>query len=106
MPNNYSQVILDVEPHLPDTPMSAKDIWRRVGLWAPQSVQMALLDLVRAGKAVRTIEPVTGKINRHLYCKATDYDAQEDMTGSIEHCFGAVRERVANGGPTWTPPKT
>lgn len=32
-----------------------------------------------------------------------EYDAQADLAGSIKEGFGAIRERVANGGPGWTP---
>jgi N6-adenosine-specific RNA methylase IME4 len=32
------------------------------------------------------------------------YDATDDLTGSINVAYEAVRERVADGGPTWTPP--
>jgi len=28
-----------------------------------------------------------------------DYDAAADMSGSIEECYRAIRERVARGGP-------
>ena len=33
-----------------------------------------------------------------------DYDAAADMAASIEECYRAIRERVANGGPPWVPP--
>ena len=32
-----------------------------------------------------------------------DYDAAADMSGSIEECYRAIRERVANGGPGFDP---
>jgi hypothetical protein len=31
------------------------------------------------------------------------YDADDDFTESINVAYEAVRERVANGGPPWTP---
>ena len=31
------------------------------------------------------------------------YDAQADFAGSLDVAYAAVRERVAQGGPTWTP---
>jgi hypothetical protein len=31
------------------------------------------------------------------------YDADEDFAKSIDVAYEAVRERVANGGPPWTP---
>jgi N6-adenosine-specific RNA methylase IME4 len=31
------------------------------------------------------------------------YDAEDDFAKSIDVAYDAVRERVANGGPTWTP---
>ena len=32
-----------------------------------------------------------------------DYDAAADMSGSIEECYRAIRERVARGGPGFDP---
>jgi DNA modification methylase len=32
-----------------------------------------------------------------------DYDAAKDFGGSIDACYEAVRERVAEGGPSWKP---
>jgi len=32
------------------------------------------------------------------------YDAADDFAKSIDVAYGAVRERVAGGGPSWTPP--
>lgn len=34
-----------------------------------------------------------------------DYDAAKDFGGSIDACYEAVRERVAEGGPSWKPPE-
>lgn len=31
------------------------------------------------------------------------YNAERDFAGSIDEAYRAVRERVANGGPPWTP---
>jgi hypothetical protein len=31
------------------------------------------------------------------------YDAEDDFEESINFAYRAVRERVANGGPPWTP---
>lgn len=32
-----------------------------------------------------------------------DYDAQDDMTRSLDACYAAVRQRVADGGEGWAP---
>lgn len=34
---------------------------------------------------------------------ADEYDAERDMTASIEECYRVVRERVAAGGEPWRP---
>jgi hypothetical protein len=33
-----------------------------------------------------------------------EYDAERDFSESINECYRAVRERIAAGGPPWTPP--
>lgn len=33
----------------------------------------------------------------------SEYDGQDDLAKSIELGFLTIRERVANGGPGWTP---
>jgi len=33
----------------------------------------------------------------------TEYDGEDDFRRSIDEAYAAVRERVAKGGPTWTP---
>ena len=30
-----------------------------------------------------------------------DYDAEKDFSASIDECYRVIRERVANGGPSW-----
>ena len=34
---------------------------------------------------------------------SSDYDGQKDLAGSIDEGFRTIRERVAAGGPGWTP---
>jgi hypothetical protein len=34
----------------------------------------------------------------------SQYDAQDDFSQSIDACYGAIRERVAAGGPSWHGP--
>jgi hypothetical protein len=34
---------------------------------------------------------------------ADDYDSADDFARSIEFAYAAVRERIARGGPPWTP---
>jgi hypothetical protein len=37
--------------------------------------------------------------------RADGYDADDDMTKSIEASYEAIRARVAKGGSGWTPPE-
>jgi len=32
-----------------------------------------------------------------------DYDAAADFGGSLNECYRAIRERMAQGGPPWVP---
>jgi hypothetical protein len=32
------------------------------------------------------------------------YNAEDDFAKSIDEAYSVIRERVANGGPGWTPP--
>lgn len=60
-------VIADVEAALPDELETARQIWKRVGQWAPNSVRNALEQLVREAKAERRREPTGGGGFIHRY---------------------------------------
>jgi hypothetical protein len=40
---------------------------------------------------------------KNLEADADGYNADDDFAKSINVAYQAVRERVANGGPPWTP---
>jgi hypothetical protein len=57
----------------------------------------------RLRKELREREAATVAVEGMLEADADGYDAEDDFEKSIEVAYEAVRERVANGGPTWTP---
>lgn len=71
-PPRPNQVVIDVEPYLTDEPRTARDIWKRLGVWAPQSVRNALDILVAQGKAVRSEERNRYGHVRHLFRRVAD----------------------------------
>jgi len=49
--------------------------------------------------------PVLPRTPRHgLRETAGDYDGAADMARSLDACYGAIRDRVAAGGPAWAFP--
>ena len=66
-----SNVLRDVEPHLPETPTLWTEIVKRVDCWAPGSIKIALDELVKLGRAsVIELEDQRG-FKRHLYSKVS-----------------------------------
>jgi hypothetical protein len=47
----------------------------------------------------------TAQLNESVPESKTDYDAQDDLAGSIAECYAAIRARITAGGPGWTPPR-
>lgn len=35
--------------------------------------------------------------------KPDDYNPRDDLNKSVNECYRAIKERVANGGPGWEP---
>lgn len=60
--------------------------------------QLPRLDETTSGELAR-------RTDSHLrgIPKADDYDPTDDVTKSFEEAYRVIRERIANGGPGWTP---
>jgi hypothetical protein len=52
-----SQVLLDIEKHLDDTPQNARTIWRRIDCWSFSSVKQRLDSLAEQGRVLKSSEP-------------------------------------------------
>ena len=39
----------------------------------------------------------------YIEARFQPYDSQKDVEGSFSDAYQAVRDRMAQGGPTWTP---
>ena len=55
--SQYEDVIRNIEPYLPASPMSARQIWERANIYAIGTVRIALAQMAKRGLLVRDTEP-------------------------------------------------
>ncbi len=65
-----SNVIRDVEPHIPEIPTLWTEIAKRVDCWAPASIKTALDELAKRGTVAKIELTDQRGFKRHLYSRA------------------------------------